>query len=132
MKIGKIRKQTPQGPPGAKGGATAEMSPEEPAARGLERRVWEELAPRLLHPTKLAFIQLLLEAGQPLTAGELAKAVGIATGHAERHCIKMETAGVLEAVRFIPRAENQGKEPFYFFLKAAEPVSAPPPNTGEE
>src|SRR5436309_1957582 len=109
MKIGKTRKQTPQGSPAAQGGATAGTSPEEPAAGGLERRVWEELAPRLLHPTKLAFIQLLLEAGQPLTAGELAKAVGIATGHAEHHCIKMEAAGVLEAVSSAPRAENQGK-----------------------
>ncbi|MFL5341635.1 MAG: winged helix-turn-helix domain-containing protein [Solirubrobacterales bacterium] len=131
MKIGKVRKQTPQGPP-AQGGATAGTSPEEPAAGGLERRVWEELAPLLLHPTKLAFIQLLLEAGKPLTAGELAKAVGIARGHAEHHCIKMEAAGVLEAVISIPRAENQGKEPSYFFLKAAGPLSASAPNTGEE
>jgi hypothetical protein len=124
MRIRKVRKQTPQGPPTAQGGATAGMSPEEPAAGGLERRVWEELAPRLLNPTKLAFIQALLESGEPLSVGELAEVAQIARDHAEHHCKRMETAGVLEVVRDAARADGAGGEPSYFFPKPPEVTPA--------
>lgn len=111
--------QTPGAP--SEGSAVAGTTLRSPAAGGLERMVWEELAPRLLHPAKLAFIQLLLEAGEPLSLGELAKAVEIANGHAEQHCRRMRAAGVLEVVKAVGRAECEGEEPFYFFPKPAEP-----------
>jgi DNA-binding transcriptional ArsR family regulator len=126
MRIRKVPRQPPEGPSegSAVGGAT-------PVAGGLERTVWEELAPRLLHPTKLAFIELLLESGEPLALGELAEAVNIAKGHAEHHCRRMLAAGVLEVVSAVD-VEGEGEEPFYFFPKLAEPVLASAPNTGEE
>jgi DNA-binding transcriptional ArsR family regulator len=122
MRIRKVPRQTPQGP--SEGTAVAGTTPGgSPAAGGgLERRVWEELAPRLLHPTKLAFIQLLLESGEPLSLGELAKAVKIAKGHAGRHCRRMQAAGVLEVVA-VDRAESEREEPFYFFPKPSEPAT---------
>jgi DNA-binding transcriptional ArsR family regulator len=94
---------------------------------GLERMVWEELAPRLLHPTKLAFIQLLVESGEPLSVGELAKAVKIAKGHAEQHCRRMQAAGVFEVVKAVGRAEGEGGEPFYFFPQARGAGDGLPP-----
>jgi DNA-binding transcriptional ArsR family regulator len=124
MRIGKVPKQTPEGP--SESSAVAGTTPGSPAAGGLERTVWEELAPRLLHPTKLAFLQLLLESGEPLSLGELAKGVKIAKGHAEQHCRKMQAAGVLEVVSAVERAEGEGEEPFYFFPKPAEPATASP------
>jgi hypothetical protein len=121
MRIRKIPKQTPWASSG--GSAVAGTPPGSPAAGGLERMVWEELAPRLLHPTKLAFIQLLLEAGEPLSLGELAKAVKVAKGHAEQHCRRMQAAGVLEVVNAVDRAVGEEEEPFYFFPKPAEPAT---------
>jgi DNA-binding transcriptional ArsR family regulator len=129
MRIGKVPKQTPEGP--SEGSAGAGTPPGSPVAGGLERTVWEELAPRLLHPTKLAFIQLLLESGEPLPPGELAKAVKIAKGHAEQHCRRMQAAGVLEVVKAVGRAEGEDEEPFYFFPKSAEPATASPSNLGD-
>lgn len=89
--------------------------------------VWEDLAPRLLHPTKLAFIQLLLESGEPLSLEELAESVKIARGHAEQHCKRMQAAGVLEVVSPVTRREGEGEKPFYFFPEPLEsaPASAP-------
>ena len=121
MKIEKVPKQTPQVVP--QGSPTARSAP---SMECLERMVWEELAPRLLHPTKLAFIQLLLESGEPLSLGALATAVKIAKGHAEQHCRRMQAAGVLEVVDAVDRAEGRGEEPFYFFPKTAESATASP------
>lgn len=129
MRIRKAAKQTPEGL------AIAGTSPGTAGSGGgLERMVWEELAPRLLHPTKLAFIQLLLEAGEPLSLGELARAVKIANGHAEQHCRRMQAAGVLEVVDAVGRAQGDGEDPFYFFPKPAEPATASPVDnrTGRE
>jgi len=88
--------------------------------------VWEELAPCLLHPTKLAFIQALLKSREPLPLGELAEVANIARDHAEHHCKRMRTAGVLEVVKVAARAEGEGEEPFYFFPTPAESVTATP------
>jgi predicted transcriptional regulator len=112
MRIGKIPKQAPEGISGS------------PAAGGLERMVWEELAPRLLHPTKLAFIQLLLESGEPLSLGELAKAVKIAKGHAQQHCRRMQAAGVIEVVSVTAGAVGKDEEPSYFFPKPPKATPA--------
>src|SRR3954447_17341180 len=122
MRIRKIPKQTPEAP--SEGSAVAGTISGSPAAGGLKRIVWEELAPRLLHPTKLAFIQLLLESGEPLSLGELAKAARIANDHAEQHCRRMQAAGILEVVNAVDRADGEGEEPLYFFPKPAEPATA--------
>jgi predicted transcriptional regulator len=120
MRIREAPKQTPEGL------AIAGTSPGTVSSGGgLERTVWEELAPHLLHPTKLAFIQLLLDSGEPLSLGELAKAVKIAKGHAEQHCKRMQAAGVLEVANLVDRADGEGEEPLYFFPKPAKPVTAP-------
>lgn len=119
MRIRKAAKQTPEGL------AIAGTSPGTVGSGGgLERTVWEELAPRLLHPTKLAFIQLLLESGEPLSLEELAKAVKIAKGHAEQHCRRMQAAGVLVVVNAADRAQGEAEEPLYFFPKPADPATA--------
>jgi DNA-binding transcriptional ArsR family regulator len=126
MRIRKVPRQTPAGPLG--GSAVAGRVPAgSPAAGGLEKTVWTQLAPRLLHPTKLAFIQLLLESGEPLSLGELAKAVEIAKTHAEQHCRRMQAAGVLEVVDAVDRAEGEGEEPFYFFPKPPNETRSPSP-----
>lgn len=119
MKIEKTPKQMPVSVP--QGGPAPSSRP--PAAGGLERVVWEHLAPRLLHPTKLAFIQLLLEAGKPLSLRELADATKITKDDAQPHCKAMQTAGVLEVVRAVDREDDEGKEPFYFFAEPVEPVT---------
>src|SRR4051794_39630558 len=129
MRMGKIPKQTPEGP--SEGSAVVGTTPGSPAAGSLERMVWEELAPRLLQPTKLAFIQLLLESGEPLSLGELAKTVKITKGHAEQHCKRMQAAGVLEVVNAVGRAEGEGEEPFYFFPKPVEPATVSPSTLGD-
>lgn len=123
MKIGKVPKQTPEGPP--QSSPTVGTSLGAPAVDGLERMVWQELAPRLLHPTKLAFIQLLLEAGEPRSVGELAKAVKISRAEAEHHCRKMRAAGVLIDVVSAP-PQGEGEEPSYFFPDLAADSSANP------
>jgi hypothetical protein len=128
MKIEKSPRQTPEG--ASQGGPAAR--PTQSTAGGLERRVWEELAPRLIHPTKLAFIQLLLESGEPLALGELAEATKIAKGHAEHHCRNMQAAGALEVVSPATRREDEEEEPFYFFPKPAEPATASAPAVGDD
>lgn len=110
MKIERSPKQTPEG--AVQSSATADRRPSAPG--GLERMVWEELAPRLLHPTKLAFIRALLESGEPLSSKDLAEAAKIAKKHADYHCKRMLMAGVLvETIG--PHADREGEEPFYFF-----------------
>jgi DNA-binding transcriptional ArsR family regulator len=122
MRIERTPKQIPEGAP-----RSSPTAASQPTASGpLERMVWEELAPRLLHPTKLAFIQALLESGEPLSSAELAEVAKIAKDHAEYHCKRMRTAGVLEVVKVAARKEGEGEEPFYFFTTPLEPVTAPP------
>jgi hypothetical protein len=103
--ISKAPKVTPHGPP---------------TRTATDEYVWTQLAPRLLHPTKLTFIQLLLESGEALSLGDLAKAVKIAHGLAEQHCRRMQAAGVIEVVSAADRVEGDGEEPFYFFPKPAK------------
>jgi hypothetical protein len=115
MKIKRSPKQTPEG--GVQNSSPAGCRPSAPG--GLESMVWEELAPRLLHPTKLAFIRALLESGEPLSAWDLAEAAEITKGHADYHCKRMLMAGVLvETVG--PRAGGEKERPLYFFPEPAD------------
>jgi hypothetical protein len=121
MRIESTRKQTPQG--SAPGSAGDQLATEK------ERFVWEVLAPRLLQPSKLAFIQALLRHGQPLTVGALAKAAGISESHAGYQCRSMQRAGVLEMVGTAAHADGEGGgETFYFFPELSEePGLSPSP-----
>jgi predicted transcriptional regulator len=120
MRIKKTARQTPDGLP-----LSSSVSAPGPSISSdeQERFVWVELAPRLIHPTKLAFIELLLAAGEPLSLEELAEAVKTDRGHAEHHCKRMEAAEVLEVVGVAARAEGRGEEPSYFFPKPPKPAS---------
>jgi hypothetical protein len=115
MKIERSPKQTPEG--AVQSSPPAGCRPSAPG--GLESMVWEELAPRLLHPTKLAFIRALLEFGEPLSSRDLAEAAKIAKGHADYHCKRMLMAGVLVA-SVCPRADGEKEETCYFFPEPTE------------
>jgi hypothetical protein len=118
MRIKKTPKQTPQS------GLSNRSVDREAEER--QRLVWETLAPRLLHPSKLALIQLLLQHGQPLTLRKLAEATRITEEDARCQCESMEEAGVLEVVGIARRAGGEGNEPSYFFPKAPQAgVSGP-------
>lgn len=80
--------------------------------------VWEVLAPRFLHPSKLALIQVLLEQRKPLALDELAKTAEISKDHARYHCRSMQKAAVLEIVG---GAGGNGNEPSYLFSQGARP-----------
>lgn len=89
-----------------------------------ERFVWEVLAPRLLHPSRLALIQALLKHRRPLTLGELAEAVEITKDQVDHECRSMQEAGVLETVSTVPIAGGERDEPSYFFPKNDEPITS--------
>jgi Helix-turn-helix domain len=113
----RIRKNAKVMPPG---GSQTLPSVGKSESRDQARFVWEELAPRLLHPSKLAFIQALLKSGQPLTLGELADAAGITKEHAKHQCKSMQRAGVLVVRSVAPRSEGEEEEPSYFFPEPTE------------
>jgi len=121
MRIEKTSKQTPQGPP------ISEPPDRQDAEE--ERFVWEELAPRLLHPSRLAFIRALLRHWKPLSLRALADAGEISEDHARYHCKSMQKAGVLEVVSTVARAHGEGDEPSYFF--AGMPRASAPHPAGE-
>ncbi|MFL5898692.1 MAG: winged helix-turn-helix domain-containing protein [Solirubrobacterales bacterium] len=108
MKIRRTKNQTPESSP---------PSMADGGAAGDEYFVWEVLVPRLVHPSKLIFIQALLRHGGPLSLSDLAEAADISLEHARYQCKSMQTAGVLEVVSVGPRTSGEGDEPFYFFPK---------------
>src|SRR5690348_18493933 len=87
MKIEKTAKQTPYGPPSGRPATGSGSAPSDDYARF----VWEELAPRLVHPSKLAIIRALLESGEHLTLGALAGAANIDEQLAGCHCRRMRS-----------------------------------------
>jgi hypothetical protein len=109
MKIKPAPNVTPQSSP--------PMSMADGGSAGDERFVWEVLVPRLLHPSKLAFIHALLKHGGPLSLEELAAAAETTVEHARYQCKSMQTAGALEVVSVTPRADGGGDEPSYYFPK---------------
>jgi hypothetical protein len=116
VKIRRVPNQLPQSsPPSAVDDGAAEF----------KRFVWEVLAPRLLHPSKLAFIQALLERHAPLSVTDLADAAGISFEHAAYVCRSMATAGVLEVTGMVPSQDGEGDEPTYFFPKLPQGSNSP-------
>jgi hypothetical protein len=96
---------------------------------GGEPFVWEVLVPRLLNPGALSIINTLLREGKPLSLGELAASADLSEDHARYHCQAMESRGVLEVVRLLPRSEGDGGEPSYFFPKPSQAPPARSPGT---
>jgi hypothetical protein len=119
MRFHRVKNQTPESTPPSRiaDGGTA----------GNERFIWEVLAPRLLQPSKLAFIQALLETRQPLCLTELAEIAEISVEHARYQCNSMVTAGVLEVVQRTPRDDGDGDEVSYYFPKPAQAAASPSP-----
>jgi hypothetical protein len=100
MKISKMHKTTPDGPP---------------PSTVVEAYVWTQLAPRLLNPGALGIIRTLLQEGRPLSPTELSELVELSADHARYHCKAMRGRGVLEVVSSVPRAEGEGDDSSYFF-----------------
>ena len=123
MRIEKTRNQTPE--------SAAFSDPADQATSDDEARfVWEVLAPRLLQPSKLAFIQALLGNRRPMTLSQLAEAAEIAKDHAQHQCRSMREAGVLEPVSApSPDEEDDEDEPSYYFPKPPEAIPSPPAKT---
>jgi len=120
MRIKIARKQTPHS---LLPSTSAGLSTED------EHFVWEKLASRLIHPSKLAFIHALLEHGRPLTLGELAEAAEITEEHARHQAKSMKEAGVLEVVSVAARADGKVDDPSYFFPKQSQAATMPPSAT---
>jgi hypothetical protein len=90
-----------------------------------ERFVWEMLAPRLIHPSKLRIIQVLLREGQALTPGDLARETEDKEDLVRYQCKSMQRAGVLE-IADTPGPTGDGEEASYFFPKPTAEASRPP------
>lgn len=119
MKLFRARNQTPKSSPPS--------SMAEGGTAGEEHFVWEVLVPRLLYPSRLALIRALLQHHGPMSLSELAAAAAIGVDEARYHCKAMQSAGVLEIVRVIPRPDGKGDEPSYYFSippQASSPSAA--------
>jgi hypothetical protein len=121
MKIRPVHNATPQSSP--PGSTAVGWSPVD------ERFVWETLAPRLIHPSKLRIIQILLREGQALTPGDLARETEDKEDLVRYQCNSMERAGVLE-ISDTSGPTGDGEKVSYFFPKpAAEAPFSPSPIT---
>lgn len=109
--------------------ATPQSSPPNSTSDGggvaNERFVWETLAPRLIHPSKLRIIRILLREGRALTPGELARETKDKEELVRYQCQSMERAGVLE-IADPPGPTEDGEEASYFFPKPAAEASSSP------
>lgn len=96
MRISTTSNATPQSDPpstsaGSRGGADAQA--------GDEQLIYRSLVPRLVHPTKLAIIEALIEAGRPLSVDDLIPRLPAVDGNKELiryHANSMVQAGALE------------------------------------
>jgi predicted transcriptional regulator len=120
MRIEKTRRQAPQ--------SSQPPNSTDREAEERQRFVWEKLAPYLLQPSKLAFIQALLEHARPLTLRELAEAAEITKEHARHQCKSMQMAGVVEVVNG-DHADGIADEPSYFFPEPPYLASCSAPRT---
>lgn len=111
MRISKAPNATPQSTPPSSGGSRGGADPK----AWDEQFIWTSLVPRLVHPTKLAIIEALIEAGRPLSARELVPLVPTVDDSIDLvryHANAMEKAGVLEVLGI------QAKKPHFSFARA--------------
>lgn len=90
--------------------------------------VWTQLVPRLVNPGALAIIKTLLQEGRPLSPVELAKVAELSTDYTRYQCESMDLLGVLGIVRFGPRPDGDGDEPFYDFPEPSRSAPSPSPS----
>lgn len=115
MRISTTPNTTPQSTPpssaGSRGGG------DEPGGDG--QLVWRMLVPRLVHPTRLQIVEVLIEQGRPMCAGELAALVPLVDGNTDLvryHARAMTKAGTLEVVGAGQgQAEGRPEEPAFYF-----------------
>jgi hypothetical protein len=77
-----------------------ESDPPAAAVEGSDRRVWEWLVPRLIHPLQLAIVEALLWVEEPLSVAELVALFSPLESNRELvryHAKCLVKAGVLEA-----------------------------------
>jgi len=97
---------TPPSSPGSRGGADAET--------GDEQFIYRSLVPRLVHPTKLAIIETLVEVGHGLSVGDLIPRLPEDSEDAIRyHANSMVKAGVLEVAS--PQIRAASEVPSFYF-----------------
>ncbi len=116
MRPSKSPNATPQSDPpssaGSRGGADAKA--------GDQHFIWTSLVPRLVHPTKLAIIEALLEAKRPLSVDDLVPLLSSIDGNVELiryHANSMVKAGALEVASVQVKAATE-VPCFYFPLPA--------------
>jgi hypothetical protein len=112
MRISKTPNATPQSTPpsrdGTRGGEDIETRD--------KQFIWTSLVPRLVHPTKLAIVEALIEAGQPLSVDDLIPLLPAVDGNAELiryHANSMVKTGALE-VASIQGTSTSELRCFYF------------------
>jgi hypothetical protein len=112
MRISTTSNATPQSTPpssaGSRGGADA-------SARD-EHFIWHSLVPRLVHPTKLAIIEALIDAERPLSVDDLIPLLPVVDGNAELiryHANSMVKAGALQVASV--QVTAAGETPRFFF-----------------
>lgn len=96
MRISPTPNATPKSTPPSKAGSKGGADPDQP---GDEQYIWTTLVPRLVHPTKLAIVRALIEAGRPLSAEGLLSQSPAIDGTVEKiktHAESMVEAGALE------------------------------------
>jgi hypothetical protein len=75
---------------------------------------WSAVVPRIVNPTKVTIIELLLTERRPLSATKMEKLIGdpeYTVGQLHYHCDTLLKAGVLKLVGNVPR--GAANEKFY-------------------
>jgi hypothetical protein len=81
-----------------------------------EQYIWTSLVPRLVHPTKLAIVETLVEAGEPLTVEGLISCLPAAYRNPEtvkQHAMGMVEVGALEVTS--GRRKEADANPLFYF-----------------
>jgi hypothetical protein len=111
MRISRTPSVTPRSTPAASLGRRGAPGP---SPRN-ELYIWTSLVPRLLHPTKLAIVEALIEAGGPQSVDGMSL-LPMVDGKPEEirtHATGMVEVGALEVVTIQIKAGNE--VPLYFF-----------------
>jgi hypothetical protein len=110
MRISKTPNATPHSTPPSSGGNREGLD----SQAWDEQFIWTSLVPRLVHPTKLAIIKALIEAGNPLSVNDLIPLLPSVEGNEELvryHANAMTKVGVLELL------DIRAEEPRFSFRR---------------
>lgn len=107
---------TPPSSHGSRGGAISQPKD--------EHYIWTSLVPRLIHPTKLAILNALIEAGEPLSIEDLVSCLPAVDGNSKLikyHAKCMVKVGALE----VSSTQNKaGDEALLFYFPIPRTVRA--------